>query len=125
MSEEVDDAARNVPRAIFTTMVLNGALGFGMLVAILFCLGDTKTVLDTPTGYPFIQILFDATNSHVGASILTGIITALLWASVIGFMATSSRMTWSFARDAGVPFHRFTSMVRFLLLSQTRFRSTH
>lgn len=67
MSEEVDDAARNVPRAIFTTVVLNGALGFGMLVATLSCLGVTQTVLDTPTGYPFIQILFDAPNSHVAA----------------------------------------------------------
>ena len=45
MSEEIENAALNVPRAIFTTMVLNGAMGFGMMVAILFCIGDAEEVL--------------------------------------------------------------------------------
>ena len=45
MSEEIDNAALNVPRAIFTTMIINGATGFGMVLAVLFCLGDIETVL--------------------------------------------------------------------------------
>ena len=45
MSEEIDNAALNVPRAIFTTMLINGATGFGMVLAVLFCLGDVETVL--------------------------------------------------------------------------------
>lgn len=45
MSEEIENAAVNVPRAIFTTMIVNGALGFGMMVAILFCIGDIEDVL--------------------------------------------------------------------------------
>lgn len=45
MSEEVDNAASNVPRAIFRTMVLNGAAGFAMVLGVLFCLGDPETVL--------------------------------------------------------------------------------
>ena len=45
MSEEIDNAALNVPRAIFTTMIINGATGFGMVLAVLFCLGDVETVL--------------------------------------------------------------------------------
>ena len=45
MAEEIEDAALNVPRAIFTTMILNGALGFGMLLALLFCLGDINDAL--------------------------------------------------------------------------------
>ena len=45
MSEEIDNAALNVPRAIFTTMVINGATGFGMVLAVMFCLGDIETVL--------------------------------------------------------------------------------
>ena len=28
---------------------------------------------------------------------------------VIGFLATASRMTWSFARDRGMPFYRYIS----------------
>ena len=45
MSEEIDNAALNVPRAILTTMILNGATGFGMVLATLYCLGDVDTVL--------------------------------------------------------------------------------
>ena len=45
MSEEIDNAALNVPRAIFTTMIINGATGFGMVLAVMFCLGDAETVL--------------------------------------------------------------------------------
>ncbi|MCJ1249817.1 hypothetical protein MMC30_007043 [Trapelia coarctata] len=111
MSEEIENASLNVPRAIFTTMVLNGALGFAMMVAVLFCLGDVKTVLNTPTGFPFIQIFYDGTQSHAGASFLAAIVVSLSWAGAIGFTATASRMLWSFARDRGVPFHRFISKV--------------
>ena len=45
MSEEIENAALNVPRAIFTTMLLNGSTGFGMAIAVLFCLGDPVAVL--------------------------------------------------------------------------------
>lgn len=45
MSEEIENAALNVPRAILTTMILNGATGFAMVLAILFCLGDPNSVL--------------------------------------------------------------------------------
>ncbi len=40
MSEEIENAAVNVPRAIFTTMILNGAMGWAMVIAAVFCLGD-------------------------------------------------------------------------------------
>lgn len=46
MSEEIENASWNVPRAIITTMVLNGAMGWAMVIAALFCLGDDpETVL--------------------------------------------------------------------------------
>lgn len=45
MSEEIDNAALNVPRAIFSTMVLNGATGLAMVLAVLFCLGDIDKVI--------------------------------------------------------------------------------
>ena len=45
MSEEIENAAVNVPRAIVTTMILNGATGFAMVIAVLFCLGDIDSVI--------------------------------------------------------------------------------
>ena len=45
MSEEIENAEVNVPWAIFTTMILNGATGFAIMIAVLFCLGDITTVI--------------------------------------------------------------------------------
>lgn len=45
MAEEIENAALNVPRAIFATMILNGSSGFAMVLAILFCIGDIESVL--------------------------------------------------------------------------------
>lgn len=45
MSEEIENAAVNVPRAIFTTMVLNGMMGLAMMLTILFCIGNIDEVL--------------------------------------------------------------------------------
>ena len=52
MSEEIENADVNVPWAIFTTMILNGATGFAMMIAVLFCLGDIATVI---VSGPFIS----------------------------------------------------------------------
>ncbi|CAF9941995.1 hypothetical protein IMSHALPRED_003142 [Imshaugia aleurites] len=111
MSEEIENAALNVPRAILTTMILNGATGFAMVLAVLFCLGDVNSVLMSPTGFPFIQVFYNGVKSKAGATVMASIVVALAWCAVIGFLATASRMIWSFARDRGLPFHRLISKV--------------
>lgn len=107
MSEEIQNAALNVPRAIMASITLNGALGFGMLIAILFAIGNVEAVLMTPTGFPFIEIFFQATRSAAGTTAMSCIIITLIVCATVGNVATSSRMIWSFARDRGLPFSPF------------------
>lgn len=45
MAEEIENAAMNVPRAIVTTVILNGSTGWAMVLAVLFCLGDIESVI--------------------------------------------------------------------------------
>ncbi|KAH9908480.1 putative choline transport protein [Xylariomycetidae sp. FL2044] len=104
MAEEIENAALNVPRAIMTTLILNGSTGYAMLIAVLFCLGDVDSVLNTATGFPFIQVFANATGK-AGATVMTIVMVIIIWCAVISFAATASRMTWSFARDHGLPFH--------------------
>jgi amino acid transporter len=111
MAEEVANAATVIPKAIITGMTLNSLLGFSMMLTILFCLGDVKSVLDSATGFPFIQIFYNSTNSYTGASIMTALIMVLTMACSIGITATASRMTWSFARDQGFPFSHYLKKV--------------
>lgn len=111
MAEEVANAAIVIPRAIITGMSLNSLLGFSMMLTILFCLGDVKHVLNSVTGFPFIQVFYDSTHSYAGASVMTAVIIVLTMACSTGIVTTSSRMTWSFARDKGLPFSRFLKKV--------------
>lgn len=111
MSEEIQGASVNVPRAIIGSIAINGALGFGMLLAVLFTLGDVKAVLGTDYIYPFIQVFLQSNNSTSGTTAMSAIILALTFLSTIGLVATSSRMTWSFARDRGLPGWRYLSKV--------------
>ena len=85
------------------TTILNGLLGFAALMAILFCAGDIDNALKSPTGFPFIEIFYQATNSPGGATAMVCVILALVFFATIGLIATASRMTWAFARDHGLP----------------------
>lgn len=111
MSEEIENASINVPRSMMASVVLNGTLGFSMLIAVLFCLGDIESVVETPTGYPFLAIFQNGVQSLGGATTMGAIVAVLGVCATIAFVATSSRMTWSFARDHGLPFWRHLSKV--------------
>ncbi|KAL8783597.1 MAG: hypothetical protein Q9213_004526 [Squamulea squamosa] len=113
MSEEIANASTNVPRSMITSILLNGILGFSMLIAVLFCSGDitAEAIIETPTGYPFMAIFVQATQSIGGSTAMAVVIVVLGICATIAFVASASRMTWSFARDHGLPFHRYLSKV--------------
>lgn len=130
MSEEVHNAAVVVPRSILATVAINGSLGFAMVIAILFCMGDITEALESTTGFPFIEIFYQATQSTGGATVLTAIVIVAQISAAIGLLATSSRMTWAFAREKGIPGYKYFSRVRALygysaISSADRTRSSH
>lgn len=111
MSEEIENPSVSVPRSIVTSILINGCLGFGILMATLFGIGNLDNVLKSPTGFPFMEIFLQATRSTAGTTALTSLVVALAICATIGLIATSSRMTWSFARDRGLPFSKILSKV--------------
>ncbi|EUC36330.1 hypothetical protein COCVIDRAFT_38996 [Bipolaris victoriae FI3] len=112
MSEELKDASYTLPRAMIATAVVNSILGFLMLITFCFCLGDVSTVLSTPTGQPHIQVLYNATKSIPGATVLASITTIMAVFGCVNNVATCSRQLFAFARDNGVPFSAFFSRVQ-------------
>jgi amino acid transporter len=106
MSEEINDASLVLPKAIMWAAVVNGSLGWVMVITFAFTLGDLFAILDTPTGYPFIQVFYNTTKSNAGTSIMTAIIIVNITSACISTVATASRQTWSFARDQGLPFSK-------------------
>ena len=112
MSEEVKNATTDVARSMILSILINGCLSFGMLIAVLFSAGDiSEAAKNSLTQYPFIEIFAAAVGSNAGAIVMTSIIVILEFCSALGSLAAASRMTWSFARDNGLPFSRYLSMV--------------
>ena len=92
-----------MPRAILATYILDGTLGFAMLVTVLFCTQDSEQALASPTGYPFIQIFQLATNSSAGTVVMISVIAIMQICATTSSLAAASRQLWSFSRDHGVP----------------------
>lgn len=83
-------------------------------MTVTFCMvaGDISKLLASDTGYTFIQLFYNVTDSHAGASAMVSIIIVTLVFGCVTNFATSSRQMWAFARDNGLPFSGFLSTVR-------------
>ena len=112
MCEEIRHASTVVPQRMIASLLINRVLAFGMLVSVLFCMGDFTAALQTPTEYLFIKIFTQATAFKAGATVMTSIIIILAFCAIIAALAGSSRMTWSFARNRGLLGWRYLSKVR-------------
>ncbi|KAL8793290.1 MAG: hypothetical protein Q9195_004067 [Heterodermia aff. obscurata] len=109
MAEEIHSANVVIPWCMLSTTLLNGILGFAMVIVVLFVTVDIDSVLESPTGqlgFPFMQIFYDATGSLPGASTMICIVIIMDICAAIAFLATSSRIVFAFGRDRGLPFWR-------------------
>lgn len=86
------------------SILINGTMGFALLIAVLFGMGSIDNALSTGTGFPIIEIFFYMTRGNTAATaamVSTIIISASL--ATVGLSAASSRTLWAFARDNGPP----------------------
>jgi len=107
MSEEVRNPSTVIPKILVQTILINGGLSFVFVLVLLFCIGDVQAALSTPTHYPIIQVLLQATGSIKAATAMMSLIASLGLISSVGVVASVSRLTWAFARDGGLPWSKF------------------
>lgn len=67
VAEEIEKASTVIPMSMLASVGINGTLGFAMVIATLFCLGNVEDAINTTTGFPFIEVFVNATGS-VGAA---------------------------------------------------------
>jgi amino acid transporter len=111
LAEEMPHASRNVPIAMVGSVTVNGILGIGYCIMLLFSTGTLDTLLATPTGFPFMQIFLDATRSAAGATVMSLVITLIAIAATAAGVTSTSRTLWAFARDKATPFDRYFAHV--------------
>jgi choline transport protein len=110
MAEEVNDAAVAVPRAMVTIFLVDCILVFPLIVTICYHLPDVQAALDDPTEYPGIYIMRQA-MSNGWIAVILAIMTAIVMASNVTYLAGVSRDLFAFARDRGLPFSDWFSKV--------------
>jgi choline transport protein len=110
MIEELPNPRVNAPRAIYLSVILGAVSGFIFMVVCLFCIQDLDTVIDTPTGLPFVQLLQDSVGLE-GAVVLLALFIMNSLGQGISITTTGSRLTWGFARDNGLPFSKYIKRV--------------
>ncbi|KAF5022852.1 hypothetical protein F66182_5085 [Fusarium sp. NRRL 66182] len=104
MCEEVRNPSLIVPRSIMGSITINGVLGFGMIIAMLYSATDIDAAIESPTGYPFMEIFYQATGSIGGTAAMASLIIVMTLSATVGVIASTSRMLWAFARDNALPF---------------------
>lgn len=67
---------------------------------------DIPRLLDSSTGFPFLQLFYDVTGSKAATAVMAAIIIITLIMAVVSEVATASRQIWAFSRDDGLPFSK-------------------
>ncbi|KAF2683583.1 amino acid permease [Lentithecium fluviatile CBS 122367] len=103
MIEEIPDASTEGPKIMIYCVAIGTFTGFIFLMCLLFVSGgDAESIISSPSG-PLLQILYNATNSRAGSVCLIMFPLVCLLFATTSIMTTSSRMTYAFARDGGLP----------------------
>ncbi|OTA56653.1 GABA permease gaba [Hypoxylon sp. EC38] len=103
MIEEIPQPQIRGPRIMLYCIGIGMITGFVFLSCLLFCVNNIDDVLESSAG-PLLQIFMDATKNPAGSvCLLMFPLVCMLFTSTT-LMTTSSRMSYAFARDRGLPF---------------------
>ncbi|KAG6042113.1 hypothetical protein E4U41_005661 [Claviceps citrina] len=108
--EEIPAPRRNAPRTMYLAVLVGAFSGFVFMVVCLFCIQNVEDVLQPASGNPFIQLLV-STVGLVGGAVMVGLFIFNGFGQGSSILTSSSRLTWSFARDGGIPFAVWFSKV--------------
>ena len=114
LAEEVPKPERNIPIAICGTVAIGFITAWFFAVAMFFSLyGGFEQLINTETGVPILALFYSALTGRsaqvAGAIVLESLILATGLGCQIASHTWQSRLVWSFARDGGVPFHKYLS----------------
>lgn len=106
MIEEIPNARVQGPRVMVGSVLIGISTGFIFLVCLLFASGGSKNFesLITTAETPLIHIFSIATKSKAGAVCLTMFPLLCMIFTTMSLFTASSRMSYAFARDNGLPF---------------------
>lgn len=103
MIEEIPEPHIRGPKIMLYCIAIGTFTGFIFLSCIFFCVTDVERVIVSARG-PLLELFMQATGNAAGSVCLMMFPLVCVIFAVTSIMCTSSRMTWAFARDKGMPF---------------------
>jgi len=100
LAEETDEPERVVPRAMWTSVLLSGVLGFAFLIAISAATWNIPDL--TASGTPVADIVDHVLGSVVGKIFLAMVFFSIFACGLVIYI-TASRVVWAMSRDERFP----------------------
>ncbi|KAK3722687.1 hypothetical protein LTR37_002258 [Vermiconidia calcicola] len=104
ISEELPNPSRNVPRAMWGTILVGIITVLPFTLAFLFSVTDLEAV--SLSLLPIMEVYSQAFQHRGAAFFFTFWILFIYFGATIGLVVTSGRLLWAFARDGGLPFSK-------------------
>ncbi|KAF1949187.1 choline transport protein-like protein [Byssothecium circinans] len=112
LAEEVHQPERTIPIAIMGTVLIGFVTSWFWSMAMFFSIvGDFSNIIASSTLVPILELFYQALSNKGGAIFLESLIIATGLGCLVASHTWQSRLCWSFARDRGLPGHRWLSKV--------------
>lgn len=106
MTEETRNAAMSGSIGIVMSIGVSAVLGWFLILGLLFSIQDLDATINSGTGQPVTQIFLD-TVGQKGTIVLMIITIGCMYFCGVFSITSNSRMMYAFARDGGIPGHKF------------------
>jgi amino acid transporter len=91
---------------MFWSYIINGIMGLVWLIPFVLSIISIQDALNDPSGFAMFYVLSQSLPV-VGINVFTAIGTTLILGGNISINTSTARQTFAFARDKGLPFHRW------------------
>ncbi|KAF7376994.1 APC amino acid permease [Mycena sanguinolenta] len=110
MTEETKNAAMSGSIGIIMAIGVSAIMGWFLILGLLFSIQDLETTLQSGTGQPVTQIFLDTVGENGAIVLMVIVIGAMFFCGTFN-ITSNSRMMFAFARDGGIPGHKFFNYV--------------
>ncbi|KAJ6004800.1 amino acid permease [Penicillium herquei] len=102
LAEEAERATTILGPTMIISIVIDGLLGFGMVMALLF---NKQTFQEISSGIPYWpeMLFYETTRSRAATIIMSCVWIVPFMGAVLASIGPASRQIWSLSRDQGIP----------------------
>ncbi|CAO3630989.1 unnamed protein product [Cunninghamella blakesleeana] len=100
--EESKRGEISAPTGMVMSVVVSSVTGFCFITGFLFCIQDLDATINSSTGFPVMQIIFDSCGRSASIVLMVMLMLAC-WFCGFASVTANSRMIYAFSRDGALP----------------------